>query len=134
MDLVVKVPKEDVLTDSEHARRIEVEAWTELRLHPSIAYCYYVHPLDGVPLVVVEYLDGGNLQEWIAKGRCTDLKVGLDLAIQFCHGLEHAHSQGMIHRDIKPENVLLTREGTLKITDFGIVQVGVTTERVVRRS
>jgi serine/threonine protein kinase len=65
-------------------------------------------------------LGWGNLQEWIAKGRCADLKVGLDLAIQFCHGLEHAHSQGLIHRDIKPENVLLTREGTLKITDFGM--------------
>jgi len=126
VDLAVKIPKEEFLADPDTAPRIEreAEAWTELGLHPHIAYCYYVHPLDGVPLIVIEYLDGGNLREWIAAGRCADLKVGLDLAIQFCHGLEHAHSRGMIHRDIKPENILLSQDGTLKITDFGIVRVG----------
>jgi len=86
-----------------------------LLLHP---------PPRGIPLLVIEYLDGGNLRDWIATGRCADLRVGLDLAIQCCHGLEHAHSQGMVHRDIKPENILLTQDGTLKVTDFGIARVG----------
>ena len=127
MDLVVKAPNAEVLANPEHNHRIvvEAEAWTDLGLHPHIAYCYYVHPLDGIPLLVIEYLDGGNLRDRIASGRCADLQAGLDLAIQFCHGLEHAHRQGMIHRDIKPENILLTQDGTLKVTDFGIARVGV---------
>jgi serine/threonine protein kinase len=126
IDLVVKAPREDILADPEHAHRVtrEAEAWTDLGMHPHIAYCYYVYPLDGVPLLIIEYLDGGNLRDWITEGRCADLKAGLDLAIQFCHGLEHAHSQGLIHRDIKPENILLAQDGTLKITDFGIVRIG----------
>jgi hypothetical protein len=126
IDLVVKAPHQEILSDPAHAHRVsvEAEAWTGLGLHPHIAYCYYVHPLAGVPLLVIEYLDGGNLQDWIAEGRCADLKTGLDLAIQFCHGLEHAHSRGLIHRDIKPANILLAQDGALKITDFGIVRVG----------
>jgi serine/threonine protein kinase/WD40 repeat protein len=125
IDLALKVPKQEVVADPEFKRRIvtEAEAWTDLGMHPHIAYCYYVEPLGEVPLLVVEYLDGGNLRDWIAKGRCAELRPGLDLAIQFCHGLEHAHGHGLIHRDIKPENVLMTPDGTLKLTDFGIARV-----------
>ena len=88
VDLVVKVPQEKFLADPDTAHRIEreAEAWTELGLHPHIAYCYYVHPLDGVPLVVIEYLDGGNLRDWIGEGRCADLKVGLDQRSSFVMG------------------------------------------------
>jgi serine/threonine protein kinase len=125
IDLVVKVPQPEILKNPEHRHRIvtEAEAWTALGMHPYIAYCYYVLPLNDVPLLVIEYLDGGNLRDWIADGRCADLRVGLDLAIQACHGLEHAHARGLIHRDIKPENILLATDGTLKITDFGIARV-----------
>jgi serine/threonine protein kinase len=124
IDLALKVPQPGVLADPENRHRItrEAEAWTRLGLHPHIAYCCYVHPLDGVPLLAVEYVDGGNLGDWTAEGRCAVLKDGLDLAIQFCRGLEHADSRGMIHRDIKHENILLTSEGVLKITDFGIAR------------
>jgi WD40 repeat protein len=126
LDVALKVPKQEILANPQHRHRItvEAEAWTELGLHPHIAYCYYVHPLDGILMLVIEYLNGGNLRDWITEGRCADLKAGLDLAIQFCHGLEHAHSRGMIHRDIKPENILLNADGMLKVTDFGIVRLG----------
>jgi serine/threonine protein kinase/WD40 repeat protein len=121
-DVVLKVPQAELAADSVHRQRIvrEAEAWTDLGLHPHIANCHYVHPVNDVLLLVVEHVDGGNLRDWIADGRCADLRVGLNLAIQFCHGLEHAHVKRLIHRDIKPENVLLTKDGTLKITDFGI--------------
>jgi WD40 repeat protein len=126
LDVVLKVPKQEILADPQHRHRIsvEAEAWTELGLHPHIAYCYYVQPVEEIPVLVIEYLDGGNLRDWIAEGKCADLKTGLDLAIQFCHGLEHAHSRGMIHRDIKPENILLSAGGMLKLTDFGIARLG----------
>lgn len=124
VDIALKIPNDEVVSDPENRHRIvrEAEAWTDLGLHPNIAYCYYAQPLGELLLLVIEYVDGGNLRDWIADGRCADLKTGLDLAIQFCHGLEHAHKKGLVHRDIKPENVLLMKDGTLKITDFGIVR------------
>ena len=128
-EVALKVPKAELIADAENRHRItvEAEAWTELGLHPNIAYCYYVQTIDGVLLMVVEYVDGGNLEQWIARhGQSATLKSKLDLAIQFCHALEHAHAKGTIHRDIKPSNVLLTKEGQLKLTDFGIARVGTT--------
>jgi WD40 repeat protein/serine/threonine protein kinase len=124
IDIVLKVPNPEVLADQEHRHRIarEAEVWTNLGLHPNIAYCYHVNPINEVPVMVVEYLDGGNLRDWVAEEKCADLKTGLDLAIQFCHAMEHSHSKGVVHRDIKPENVLLSHDGTLKLTDFGIAR------------
>jgi hypothetical protein len=122
VNLAIKSPNEMMLSDRNNFARIlrEADSWTELGLHPNIAYCYYVRSIEDVPHIFVEYVDGGNLRQWIAEGKCIDYRVSLDLAIQFCHGMEHAHSKGMIHRDIKPKNVLMTKEGQLKVTDFGL--------------
>jgi WD40 repeat protein/serine/threonine protein kinase len=124
--MAIKAPNRMMLSDEYLFRRIlkEAESWTELGLHPHIAYCYYVRKIEEVPHIFIEYLDGGNLRDWIADMRCYDLRVALDLAIQFCHGMEYAHGKGMIHRDIKPENILLTTDGVPKITDFGLVRTG----------
>ena len=121
--VAVKVPSPELVRAAEGRRRfeLEAEAWTDLGLHPNIAYCYYVQPIDDVPMLVVEYVDGGNLRDLIAEG--THLRLSLDFAIQACHGLEHAHSQGKVHRDIKPENILLSGV-QLKLTDFGLVRMG----------
>jgi len=120
--IAIKSPNEMMLSDRSLFSRVlrEADAWTGLGLHPHIAYCYYVRQIEDVPHIFIEYVDGGSLREWIADGRCHDLKTGLDMAIQFCHGMEHAHGFGMIHRDVKPENILMTKEGMLKVTDFGI--------------
>ena len=128
--LAIKSPNEMMLSDRNNFARVlrEANSWTELGLHPNIAYCYYVRSIEDVPHIFVEYVDGGNLRQWIAEGKCIDYRVSLDLAIQFCHGMEHAHSKGMIHRDIKPENVLMTKDGVLKITDFGLVRTGAVIE------
>ncbi len=124
--VAIKSPNEEMLAHPSLFQRVikEAEAWTELGLHPNIAYCYFVRNIGEIPHIFVEYVDGGNLREWIEEGRCSDLKTGLDLAIQFCHGMAHAHNKGMIHRDIKPGNILMTKDGTLKVTDFGIARVG----------
>src|SRR5262249_706218 len=110
--------------DPENRHRITREAavWTDLGLHPHIAYCHYVQPVNDIPMMVIEYLAGGNFREWITNGKCSVLNVGLDLSIQVCHALETAHAKGLVHRDIKPENVLLAIDGTLKLTDFGIAR------------
>lgn len=124
--VAIKSPTEEMLNEKRFYTRIarEAETWTNLGLHPHIAYCYFVRAIEEVPHLFVEYVDGGNLRDWVEEGRCADLKTGLDLAIQFCHGMAYAHSKGMIHRDIKPENILMTKDGTLKITDFGIARWG----------
>ncbi|MEM4407522.1 MAG: protein kinase [Candidatus Caldarchaeum sp.] len=123
--MAIKCPNEAVLSNRSHFSRVlrEADAWIGLGLHPNIAFCYYIRQIEGVPNIFIEYVDGGSLRDWIAEGRSKDLRVGLDLAIQFCHGMNYAHKRGMIHRDIKPENILLTRDGLVKITDFGIAMV-----------
>jgi serine/threonine protein kinase len=122
IEVVLKVPRPEILDDPAAAPRIrrEAEAWTGLGLHPHIVYCYFVLPVDEVPVVVIEHLTGGNLRQRRAAGQGDSLRGTLDLAIQLCHGLEHAHQAGLVHRDIKPENLLLDADGTLKVTDFGI--------------
>ncbi len=123
--VAVKSPNQEMLSNPLLFARVlrEADAWIGLGLHPHIAYCYYTRPVEDIPYIFIEYVDGGNLRDWIRAGRCYHLKVGLDLAVQFCHGMEHAHDSGMIHRDIKPENILLTRDGILKVTDFGIARM-----------
>ena len=122
----IKQPKESMLADRDLFSRVlqEADSWTGLGMHPNIAYCYFVKQIEDVPHIFIEYVDGGSLEEWISDRRCADYKVGIDMAIQFCHGLERAHNRGMIHRDIKPRNILVTKEGLVKVTDFGIAGGG----------
>ena len=123
--VAIKAPNEKMLSDKTLFARVvrEAQQWIDLGLHPNIAYCYYVRQINEIPHIFIEYIDGGNLRDWIRAERCQELKLGLDVAIQFCHGMEYAQQYGMVHRDIKPENVLMTQNGTLKITDFGLARM-----------
>ena len=123
--VAIKVPNENMLSEKTLFARVvrEAQQWIDLGLHPHIAYCYYVRQINDIPHIFIEYVDGGNLRDWIRAERFKKLKVGLDVAIQFCHGMEYAQQFGMVHRDIKPENVLMTANGTLKITDFGLARM-----------
>ena len=131
----IKQPKEEMLANRDLFSRVllEADAWTKLGMHPNIAYCFFVRKLHEVPHIFIEYVDGGNLEDWTSDCRCTDYKTGIDMAIQFCHGLERAHDRGMIHRDIKPKNILVTQEGQVKVTDFGLVGAGKNTEKFIPR-
>ena len=122
--MAIKSPKPEVLADREGLQRIltEAQSWVRLGLHPNIATCYYVLNLYQVPHIFIEYIDGGTLADWLVAGRCKDLRTALSLAIQFCHGMEYTHAQGIVHRDIKPQNILITKNALVKITDFGILQ------------
>ncbi|GAB4375931.1 MAG: hypothetical protein Kow00121_22260 [Elainellaceae cyanobacterium] len=128
IDLAVKSPKPEVIAalgGDRFAR--EVEAWANLGLHPHVASCYYLRQVEGAPLVFVEYVAGGSLQDWIHNRRLyadapvRSLKRILDIAIQAAWGLHYAHEHGLVHQHVAPENVLVTPEGTVKITDFGLV-------------
>src|SRR5262245_27123352 len=107
IEVAVKVPNNERLAEPEILSELQKEAeeWTGLGLHPFIAYCYCLHPIGDLPLFVVEYAARGTLRDRIARDKDVlhDLRGNLDLAIQLCHALEHAHSHGLIHRDLKPE-------------------------------
>src|SRR5207344_2770672 len=98
----------------------EALRWTGLGLHPHVVYCHYVDLVDDLPLLVVEHRPGGTLRPWITSGRSANLRIGLNLAVQICHGLERAHGEGVWHGGLRPENMLFDADGTLAIADFGI--------------
>jgi serine/threonine protein kinase len=101
----------------------ECRLWVQLGEHPNIVRAHSVEVIDGRPYVVLELIQGGELSRWIGTPRL-NLTQALRFGCQFCLGLEHALRQGLhCHRDIKPGNLLVTEDGTLKITDFGLARV-----------
>ncbi len=101
----------------------ECRLWVQLGDHPNIVRAHSVEVIDGRPYVVLELIQGGDLNRWIGTPRL-DLGRALRLAYQFCLGMEHALRQGLrCHRDIKPGNLMVTEDSTLKITDFGLARV-----------
>ncbi|MBI1917331.1 MAG: protein kinase [Planctomycetes bacterium] len=124
IDLAVKELRTDKKA-GEQRRRVflrECQAWIDLGLHPHVITAWYVRELDGTPYLFLEYCDGGSLAEWIDQGKTRELATALDIGIQLCWGLAHCHSKGIVHRDFKPLNVLMTQDGTAKLTDFGTVK------------
>ena len=124
MDLAIKSPRPEFFSN-QRAQRLfehEAEAWVDLGLHPNIASCFYVREVDSIPRIFIEYLDGGSLKDWLVAEKITSVGQSIDLGIQICDGMHHSHSKGLIHRDLKPGNCLLTENGNLKITDFGLAK------------
>ncbi|MBY8860543.1 protein kinase [Nocardia sp. CA2R105] len=128
VELAVKTPRPELLDSARHVRGFEeeAEAWVGLGVHPNTVSCMYVRHLDGAPRVFAEWVDGGSLAEAIRSRRLYDgdrsrvLGRLLDIAIQCAWGLDHAHANRLIHQDVKPANVMLARDGTVKVTDFGL--------------
>ena len=90
--------------------------------HPNIVAVFDVGEEDGVPYIVMEYVEGETLADLMARDGPVDADRAVDLALQACAGLEHAHAAGLVHRDIKPQNLLVRPDDTLKIADFGIAR------------
>jgi len=95
--------------------------------HPNIVQVFDVGEDDGRPFIVMECVEGATLADEVKeRGKLEPVEV-VDLALQICGGLEHAHAAGLVHRDIKPQNLLLRADGTLKIADFGIARAAEST-------
>ncbi|MFI2363629.1 protein kinase [Promicromonospora sp. NPDC019610] len=128
IDLAVKVPRAALLHSPAAVRQFETEAetWAGLGVHPHVVNCAYVRRIGSTPAVFAEWASGGSVAEAVRSGRLyADDPVGsvLDVAIQSAWGLAFAHGQGMVHQDVKPANLMLTADGTVKVTDFGLARM-----------
>jgi serine/threonine protein kinase len=108
--------------DGDRLRRFEVETRAVSSLqHANILALYDVGDFQARPFLVSELLHGETLRQRLDRSKLDSSKA-IDLAIQLCHGLAAAHDKGIVHRDIKPENLFITKDGVLKILDFGIAK------------
>jgi eukaryotic-like serine/threonine-protein kinase len=118
--VAIKVLRASVLGDAERIRRFEMEARAVGALnHPNIVAVHDVGCDHGENFIVTELLEGETLRRRLSSG-ALPLKRALDLAAQVVRGLAAAHAAGIVHRDLKPENLLITRDGRIKILDFGL--------------
>lgn len=121
--VALKVLRPEFRGDKEFVERFKIEAQSAGGLsHPNIVSIYDVGQTEDLNYIVMEYVEGITLKQYIAAKGLIGWKEAVDYAAQICAGLEHAHKKGIIHRDIKPQNIIITREGTAKITDFGIAK------------
>jgi eukaryotic-like serine/threonine-protein kinase len=90
--------------------------------HPNLVAVYDVGDEDGLPYIVMEYVEGETLAELMRREGPSDADRAVELLVQVCAGLEHAHAAGLVHRDIKPQNLLVRSDGVVKIADFGIAR------------
>jgi eukaryotic-like serine/threonine-protein kinase len=122
-DVAIKVLPEHLVSNGEVRERFEREARLVGRLsHPNIVNVYDVGKAEGRPYIVMECVDGVTLADELARRGRFPAADAVELALQACAGLEHAHRHGLVHRDIKPRNLLLRPDGVLKIADFGIAR------------
>lgn len=122
-EVAIKVLPMEYAADPDRLRRFEQEAQAAGQFsHPNIIAVYDVGTHEGVPYIVTELLQGESLEQVVSAGR-PGVRKAVDIAIQIAHGLAAAHEKGIIHRDLKPANVFLTRDGNVKILDFGIAKL-----------
>ena len=132
--VAIKVLKDSLKYDSEVVKRFNAESRAAACLsHPNIVQVYDVSEQGGLDYIVMEYVDGITLKDYIAKKGALPWEEACNFAVQIGSALECAHKKHIIHRDIKPHNVLLTRDGMLKVADFGIAQA-TTSETLVAGS
>jgi serine/threonine-protein kinase len=121
--VAIKILHEHYADDPEYLERFRREARAVARLsHPNIVTVIDRGDDEGRQYIVFEHVDGENLKELVVRSGRLPVRRALELALAVADGLAFAHSQGLVHRDVKPQNVLLSREGEVKVTDFGIAR------------
>ena len=122
--VAIKILKDEFSRDEEFRRRFRAEGEAVAMLsHPNIVQVYDVSSSDGADYIVMELIDGISLKEYMEKKGILNWKETLHFSLQIAKGLEHAHSRGIVHRDIKPHNVMVLKNGSVKVMDFGIARV-----------
>lgn len=121
--VAIKVLRQQFVNDEEFIRRFRREAQSAASLsHPNIVSVYDVGQEEDIHYIVMEYVEGQNLNEIIKERAPLQVEESIRIASQIADALDHAHHNQIIHRDIKPHNILIGRNGRVKVTDFGIAR------------
>ena len=122
--VAVKILKSEYLANEEFKRRFRNESKAVAVLsHPNIVKVFDVSFGDAIQYIVMEYVEGITLKNYITQQGVVDQREALYFITQILRALKHAHDKGIVHRDIKPQNILLISDGTIKVTDFGIARI-----------
>ncbi len=134
--VAVKILKDEFAKDPDIRKRFSIESQAVAKLsHQNIVSVYDVGSENGMDYIVMELMEGITLKEYLQKKGRLSWQESVFFAQQICRALVHAHSRGIIHQDIKPQNVIILRDGTAKLTDFGIASFAATQEtRVVQEA
>ncbi len=133
--VAVKILKEEFLANEEFRRRFKNESKAIAVLsHPNIVKVFDVSFGDRLQYIVMEYVEGITLKEYIEQQRVINGKEVVHFTTQILRALQHAHDKGIVHRDIKPQNILLLQNGNIKVTDFGIARFSRSETRTMTES
>lgn len=122
-NVAMKVLKQEYSKDKNFVSKFRVEAQSAASLiHPNIVNVYDVGEDDGLYYIVMELIEGITLKHYIEKKGKLTYRETISIAVQIANGIECAHNNQIVHRDIKPQNIMISREGKVKVTDFGIAR------------
>ena len=121
--VAIKILKQEFANDVNFVSKFRTEAQAAASLeHPNIVNIYDVGSENGLHYIVMEYVEGITLKDYISRKGQLSFKESVSIAIQVGRGIEAAHNKNITHRDIKPQNIIISTEGKVKVTDFGIAR------------
>ena len=130
--VAIKILKDEFLSNDEFVRRFKNESKAIAMLsHPNIVNVYDVSFGNVIQYIVMEYIEGITLKEYIENQGSLRWKDAVHFAMQILKGLQHAHDKGIVHRDVKPQNIMVLADGTIKVTDFGIARFSRSDQRTI---
>lgn len=133
--VAIKILKDEFRNNEEFVKRFKTESQAVALLsHPNIVAVYDVGAYDGLPFIVMEYIDGITLKDYMDKKGVLSTKEIIIFVRQILLALRHAHGRKIIHRDIKPQNIMMLRNGTVKIADFGIARFVMSNTQTITES
>ncbi len=133
--VAVKILKDDYAVDEDFRRRFHTEAQAVAMLsHPNIVTVYDVSRTQDINYIVMELIEGVTLKQYMQKRVQLSWKEALHFSMQISKALIHAHSRGIIHRDIKPHNIMILKDGSVKVADFGIARLSSTKNTLTQQT
>lgn len=133
--VAVKILKEELSRDEDFRRRFHAESQAVAMLsHPNIVAVYDVNHSNDADYIVMELIDGLTLKQYMQQRGALSWREALHFSTQIAKALEHAHSRGIVHRDIKPHNIMILKDGSVKVADFGIARLNSSQNTLTREA